>query len=234
MGFTPNIKISCLFILLLLCGTAKAQDNKENPYGLKIIATVEGYKESIQRDSLKRLVDLEKTVDGIKLDIRYATSNNFTHKKVYTSPRAFLRESASQALQEAQKELGKKGIGLKVYDAYRPYAATLLFWKITKDSLFVAAPWKGSRHNRGCAVDVGLVDLKTEKDLEMPTPFDDFSVKAGAFYSDLPLKAKENRDLLIQVMNKYGFSVFPSEWWHFDFRGWENYELLDLSFEELN
>jgi zinc D-Ala-D-Ala dipeptidase len=234
MGFTPNIKISCLFILLLLCGTVKAQDNKENPYGLKIIATVEGYKESIQRDSLKRLVDLEKTVDGIKLDIRYATSNNFTHKKVYTSPRAFLRESASKALQKAQKELGKKGIGLKVYDAYRPYAATLLFWKIAKDTLFVAAPWKGSRHNRGCAVDVGLVDLKTGKDLEMPTPFDDFSVKAGAFYSDLPLKVKENRDLLIQVMNKYGFSVFPSEWWHFDFRGWENYELMDLSFEELN
>jgi zinc D-Ala-D-Ala dipeptidase len=234
MGFTPNIKICCLFILLLLSGTVKAQNNKENPYGLKIISTVEGYRESIRNDSLKRLVDLEKTVPGIMLDIRYATSNNFTHKIVYTESIAYLRESAALALKEVQKELNKKGIGLKVYDAYRPYAATLLFWKITGDTLFVAAPWKGSRHNRGCAADVGLVDLKTGKDLEMPTPFDDFSAKAGAYYADLPQKAKENRDLLIRIMNKHGFSVFPSEWWHFDFRGWENYELMDLSFEELN
>lgn len=234
MGFTPNIKICCLFILLLLSGTVKAQNNKENPYGLKIISTMEGYRESIRNDSLKRLVDLEKTVPGIMLDIRYATSNNFTHKIVYTESMAYLRESPALALKEVQKELNKKGIGLKVYDAYRPYAATLLFWKITGDTLFVAAPWKGSRHNRGCAADVGLVDLKTGKDLEMPTPFDDFSAKAGAYYADLPQKAKENRDLLIRMMNKHGFSVFPSEWWHFDFRGWEKYELMDLSFEELN
>jgi len=99
--------------------------------------------------------------------------------------------------------------------------------------LYVASPAKGSRHNRGCAVDVSLIDLKTGKELEMPTAFDDFTERANPYYSNIPVIAKKNRSLLIDVMKKYGFTVYDSEWWHFDFNGWQNFSLLDLDFEEL-
>ncbi|MCK9219591.1 MAG: M15 family metallopeptidase [Bacteroidales bacterium] len=227
------IQASWILLSFFLYIPSEAQDTKENPYHLTLVSSVNEYSGMVAKDSLQKLVDLKKTIPGIQLDIRYATSNNFTHKKIYSEPMAFLREPAARALKGVQGELKKKGIGLKIYDAYRPYAATLLFWEIAKDTLFVAAPWQGSRHNRGCAVDLGLIDLKTGKDLEMPTPFDDFTKKASPQYTDLPQKAIENRTLLIQIMNKYGFTVFPSEWWHFDFKGWERYPLMDVSFEEL-
>jgi D-alanyl-D-alanine dipeptidase len=119
------------------------------------------------------------------------------------------------------------------YHAYRPYAATLEFYKVYPDTNFVAAPWRGSMHNRGCAVDVTLVDLKTKEELEMPTAFDDFTVKAGQFCMDLPSQAIRNRKLLRDIMIKYGFLQYNPEWWHFNFKGWENFELMDISFEEL-
>jgi len=177
---------------------------------------------------------LQKVVQGIVPDIRYATSNNFTHKKVYTLARAFARLKVARALAIAEHELSQQGLGLKVFDAYRPYAATLLFWDIIHDTAYVASPVTGSRHNRGCAVDVTLVELKTGKELVMPTPFDDFSIRASATYQQIPEDAKKNRQLLIQTMSKYGFSVYPSEWWHYDFKGWKDFELMDLSFEELD
>jgi zinc D-Ala-D-Ala dipeptidase len=192
------------------------------------------YSEMIATDSLKMLVDLQKIVPGIIIDIRYAGTDNFTHRQVYSSARAFARLNVAKALREVQLELGKQGLGLKVYDAYRPYAATLLFWDIIHDTAFVASPLSGSRHNRGCAVDVSLVSLKTGKELSMPTPFDDFTAKAGASYDQIPEDARHNRQTLIDVMSKHGFTVYPSEWWHFDFTGWKNYELMDLSFEELD
>jgi len=229
-----QLRFATLFFLILVTSGLSAQENKRNPYNLTIISTTSAYKQLIGQDSLKRLLDIQKTVPGIILDIRYATDNNFTHKKVYTSARAFARLKVARALAGVQRELAKQGLGLKVYDAYRPYAATLLFWDIIQDTAYVASPAGGSRHNRGCAVDVSLVELKTGKELEMPTPFDDFSKKAGAGYQDIPEKARQNRQLLIGIMSKYGFTVYPSEWWHFDFKGWKDYELMDLSFEELD
>ena len=110
----------------------------------------------------------------------------------------------------------------------------MLFWDIIHDTAYVASPVTGSRHNRGCAVDVTLVELKTGKELVMPTPFDDFSARASATYQQIPDDAKQNRQLLINTMLKYGFTVYPSEWWHFDFKGWKDFELMDLSFEELD
>jgi len=220
-------------LLLLFPFTGFSQGEKENPYHLNLISTFTDYSNIVGKDSLQKLVDLEMVIPGITLDIRYATSNNFTHQKVYNEAKAYLRLPAAKALASIEAELKKQGLGLKVYDAYRPYAATMLFWEIIKDTLFVAAPWKGSRHNRGCAVDVSLIDLRTGKELEMPTGFDDFTEKAGATYMKLPASAIENRNILIREMQKHGFTVYPSEWWHYDFNGWDGYPLMDLSFEEL-
>ncbi len=223
-----------LIFLLLIAASLYAQESKKNPYKLKLVSSTGAYTQVIQKDSLKRLLDISKSVPGIVLDIRYATNNNFTHKKVYTSARAFARLKVVRALAAVESELATQGLGLKIFDAYRPYAATLLFWDIIHDSAYVASPVTGSRHNRGCAIDLTLIDLKTGKELQMPTSFDDFTVKAGASYDLVPQEVKENRQMLIDIMSKYGFSVYPSEWWHFDFKGWKDYELMDLSFEELD
>jgi D-alanyl-D-alanine dipeptidase len=234
MRFPLKIKMVTALAVLLYFQNIHAQTVKENPYRLKIISSIQSYDSLVHTDSLKRLVDLVKPVPGIRLDIRYATTDNFTHARIYASARAFTRLPVAMALAQVQKDLEKKGLGLKVFDAYRPYAATLYFYKVMNDTVFVAAPWKGSRHNRGCAVDVSLVDMKTGKEIEMPTPYDDFTKKASPAYMDLPEKALKNRKILIDAMTARGFTVYPDEWWHFDFKGWEGYELMDLTFEELD
>ncbi len=116
------------------------------------------------------LVDLQKYIPGVVLDIRYADTNNFTGTKIYTQPRAFLRKPAADSLLKIQQILAEKGLGLKIYDAYRPYAATLYFYEVYPDTTFVAAPWKGSIHNRGCAVDLSIINLESGSELKMPTP----------------------------------------------------------------
>ncbi|MEI8005909.1 MAG: M15 family metallopeptidase [Bacteroidota bacterium] len=227
-------RLASVFIFLLLIPGLSAQVSRKNPYKLNIIADPVIYSQMIKSDSLKKLVDISKFVSGIVLDIRYATSNNFTHKKVYTSARAFARLKVALALASVGAELSMQGLGLKIFDAYRPYAATLQFWDLIHDTAYVASPVSGSRHNRGCAIDLTLIDLKTGRELEMPTPFDDFTVKAGASYERITLKAKQNRKLLIDIMLKHGFTVYTSEWWHYDFTGWKDYELMDISFEDLD
>jgi D-alanyl-D-alanine dipeptidase len=179
------------------------------------------------------MVNLEKFIPRIKLDIKYATKDNFSGMKVYNKPMAFLRLPAAYALKKVQEELNKKGLGLKIYDAYRPYSVTVLFYDKIKDTDYVASPWQGSRHNRGCAVDLTIINLKTGNELDMPTKIDDFTLKAHPDYNDISDTIKNNRALLFDVMKKNGFTRFPTEWWHFDFSGWANYFLMDLKFEEL-
>jgi D-alanyl-D-alanine dipeptidase len=137
-------------------------------------------------------------------------------------------------LRNAQEDLAEKGLGLVIYDAYRPYSATIQFFETYADSTFVAHPSKGSRHNRGCAVDVTLIDIETRTYLEMPTPFDDFSERAHPDFPNLTAEVLANRNLLRQVMEKNGFTVYPAEWWHFDFIGWEDFPLMDIPFEALH
>jgi D-alanyl-D-alanine dipeptidase len=225
--------IGSVLFLLLFPLLVFPQEEKQNPFRLKITGTISAYTDECKINGQNQLVDLEKTIPSIQLDIRYATHDNFTHRQVYKSAKAYLRKPAAAALSAVQQDLAEKGLGLKVYDAYRPYSATILFYDLVRDTLFVASPAKGSRHNRGCAVDVSLIDLKTGVELAMPTAFDDFSARAGAFYADLPVIAKENRKTLIEAMKKQGFDVFDSEWWHFDFQGWQAFSLMDISFEEL-
>lgn len=190
-----------------------------------------GYRETVARDPEMQLVDLETL--GIPLDIRYATPNNFMKKTLYPSAKAYLRAPAARALTEVQRELAAQGIGIKVFDAYRPYAVTVAMWEPIKNPDYVADPKKGSRHNRGAAVDLTLIDLKTGAELPMPTPYDDFTPRAAHAFNELPADVLASRALLRDVMVKHGFDPLPSEWWHFDFRGWERFDLLDVAFADL-
>ena len=182
---------------------------------------------------MKELIDLEKFIPGVVLDIRYATTNNFTKEKIYALSKAYARKPVAEALKNAQAEFVKQGVGIKIFDAYRPYSATVKFYEVYKDTTYVASPYRGSRHNRGCAIDMTLIDLKTGKELEMPTEFDSFKKEAWPSTPISDALVKKNRDLIISVMSKYGFKVNSSEWWHFDFRGWEKFEVMDIDFEDL-
>jgi|AntRauTorcE11897_2_1112592.scaffolds.fasta_scaffold17390_2 D-alanyl-D-alanine dipeptidase len=229
-GFYLCLAIAIFFLGLYSC---KRKSSDKNQYGLDVIQNIERYESLIEKNPDNVLIDLKTFIPGIVLDIRYATTNNFTGQQIYNSPRAFARKPVAEALKNIQTQLNEKGLGLKIFDAYRPYAATVKFYEVYPDTNFVAAPWNGSRHNRGCAVDVTLVDLASGKQLSMPTPFDDFTEKAAADYTQLSDSIIANRQLLSKVMKENGFAIYPYEWWHFDYTGWEHYNLLDLSFEEL-
>jgi D-alanyl-D-alanine dipeptidase len=232
--FSVTVNSCYIFILfLLLPNYSQAQSGTTNKYGLKVIDNINDYKKSVEKDSLKRMVDLEKFIPGIKIDIRYATKNNFTKKVLYHEAKAFLRLPAAIALKKIQNELKKQNLELKIYDAYRPYAVTVLMWDYLKDDSHVATPQKGSRHNRGCAVDLTIIDSKTGNEIEMPTPYDNFTIKARPTYMNLPKNVLKNRALLKGLMEKYGFKSITSEWWHYDFKGYTAYEILDIPFKKL-
>ncbi len=177
-------------------------------------------------------IDIEKFDPRIRLDIRYATANNFVSRAVYSMAKCFLREKVAKKLKSVQDVLAVQGLGLKVYDGYRPLSVQKLFWEILPDERYVGNPKYGSKHNRGAAVDLTLVDLHG-KELLMPTDFDDFSEKAHLNCRDLPEEAIRNRDLLQKVMSENGFLGTDTEWWHFDDVEWTNYPIEDLSLEEL-
>lgn len=191
------------------------------------------YNASLSSKPQNELINLEKSIPHLVIDIRYATENNFTKEKIYNLARAYARKPVAEALRKAQGEFKKHGVGIKVFDAYRPYAATVRFYEVYRDTTYVASPYRGSRHNRGCAIDMTLIDLKTGKELPMPTEYDSFRKEA---WPTTPVKdpvVKKNRELIISVMQKCGFKVNSSEWWHFDFIGWKNFDVMDISFEEL-
>jgi D-alanyl-D-alanine dipeptidase len=180
---------------------------------------------------LVELTTLDKT---IKLDVRYATVNNFVGKIVYSEARAFLQKPAAKAVLRVHKKLEKQGLGLVIFDGYRPWSVTKLFWEVTPEDKrkFVANPAKGSKHNRGCAVDLSLYDLKTGELLPMPSGYDEFSERAAPNYSGGTEQERANRDLLRKLMEAEGFTVNANEWWHFDYKDWEKYAIYDISFAE--
>jgi zinc D-Ala-D-Ala dipeptidase len=221
-----------LLAVLLFPFIAFAQAKKDTTT-LKVVGSYRAYLSSCAANPNNKLVELKKAIPGIILDIRYATRNNFMKQVMYKQARAFARKPVAEQLKKIQSELRRKGYGLKIFDAYRPYAITVAFYKKASDKAFVANPKKGSRHNRGCAVDLTLVDLKTGKDVPMPTPYDSFKPEASPTYKDLPQALLKNRDYLISVMHRHGFLVINNEWWHYDFIGWKNYDLMDIPFERL-
>ncbi len=181
---------------------------------------------------LVELVTLDPT---IKLDIRYATANNFMGTPMYTQARAFLQRPAAEAVVRASQQLRPLGYGLIVHDGYRPWYVTRIFWDATpnKQKIFVADPKEGSKHNRGCAVDLSLYDLKTGQEVSMPSGYDDFTPHAYAAYPGGTAEERERRSLLRKAMVAQGFQVNPTEWWHFDYKDWKQYPILNIRFEDL-
>lgn len=207
-----------LALLLLAAGGAGAQPDERG--------------RTFRPDSLIELVTLDRT---IKLDIRYATPRNFMRRPMYAQARAFLQRPAAEALLRAHRKLRRIGYGLLIFDGYRPWSVTKQFWDETppEKHSFVADPSKGSKHNRGCAVDLSLYDLGTGKEIVMPSPYDAFSESASPRYTGGSGRQRRMRDLLRRTMEHEGFSVDEREWWHFDYRDWQHYRILNIPFEEL-
>ena len=181
------------------------------------------------------LVDLAAFDKRLRFDIRYASTNNFMGAAFYQRPQAFLQRPAAKALGRVYGRVHKHGFGLLIYDAYRPWYVTKMFWDATPQAMkdFVADPSKGSRHNRGCAVDLTLYDLANDKPVEMVSGYDEFAPRAAADYPGGTSLERWHRKLLRDAMEAEGFRVLPEEWWHFDFQEWRSYPILNKSFEAL-
>jgi D-alanyl-D-alanine dipeptidase len=180
-------------------------------------------------------VETVKLDPTIKLDIRYATRNNFLGRPVYKEARAFLQRPAAEAVVRVNQALRAKGFGVLVFDGYRPWHVTKTLWDNTPNEkkMFVADPDIGSRHNRGCAVDLTLFDLKTGQPVKMPNEFDEMTERSYADYAGSTPEATRMRDLLAAAMTAEGFVVFVTEWWHYDYKDWKEYPILDLEFTEI-
>jgi zinc D-Ala-D-Ala dipeptidase len=235
-----------LRLRILLCFAAVALTAQERPRIFRIVPVrpvAELRKEALAAQPPPEtgdfrpfdLVDLAKLDPKIKLDIRYATTDNFLSTAVYSSARAFLQRPAAEALLRAHRELAKEGYGLMIFDAYRPWYVTKIFWEATPPDKheFVADPAQGSRHNRGCAVDLTLYELKTGRDVEMTGVYDEMSERSYPNYTGGTAEQRAHRDLLRRAMERQGFTVFESEWWHFDYRDWRHYRIGNVPFEQI-
>jgi D-alanyl-D-alanine dipeptidase len=180
-------------------------------------------------------VELTSLDPTIKLDIRYASTNNFTGAVFYKQPRAFMQKPAAEAVVRANQRLKERGLGLLIHDAYRPWHVTKMFWDATPDDLkdFVANPANGSRHNRGCAVDLTLYDLKTGEPIQMVAGYDEFSPRSFPMYPGGTSRQRWYRELLRRTMEAEGFTIYEFEWWHFDYKDWKKYRIGNVTFEEI-
>jgi D-alanyl-D-alanine dipeptidase len=181
------------------------------------------------------LVELKKLDETIKLDVRYATSNNLFGTEFYSEPRAFLQRAPAEALVRINRKLKPLGYGLLVHDGYRPWYVTKVFWDATPQDkkIFVADPAKGSRHNRGAAVDITLYDLKNGRPVEMVSTYDETTDRAHPDYPGGTSLQRWHRDLLRRMMEAEGFTVYEAEWWHFDYKDWQRYKIGNQTFEDL-
>ena len=181
---------------------------------------------------LREIVKLDPT---IKLDVRYATRNNFLGRPVYKEARAFLQKPAAEALVRAHQRLRPEGYGIVVHDGYRPWAVTKIFWDVTPadKKIFVADPSQGSRHNRGCAVDLSMYELSTGKIVQMPSEYDEMTERAHINYACATPEAKRLREMLRSAMDAEGFAVYEPEWWHYDYKDWKEYPILNVPFSKI-
>jgi len=181
------------------------------------------------------LIELTKLDPTIKLDIRYATVQNFLSTPMYSQARAFLQRPAAEALMRANQKLHAEGYGVLIHDAYRPWYVTKMFWEATPDDkkIFVADPATGSKHNRGCAVDLSIYDMKTGREVSMPSIYDEMTPRAFADYPGGSSEERDHRTILRRAMESEGFTVYPNEWWHFDYKEWKEYPIMNVRFEDL-
>jgi zinc D-Ala-D-Ala dipeptidase len=205
-----------------------------NEYGLKVILHKKQYGELVAVDTNQKMIHLPHWMPNLLIDLRYASNNNFTKSTIYSAyAGAYLRLPAARALQAVQNELNQQGLGLKIFDAYRPYAATKLMWNLVRDDRYTASPATGSGHNRGAAVDLTLVDLRTGLELPMPTGFDSFNDSAHHSFMNLPANVLQNRNLLKNIMEKHGFVALETEWWHYSLpNAKDRFMLMNIDFED--
>jgi CubicO group peptidase (beta-lactamase class C family)/D-alanyl-D-alanine dipeptidase len=182
------------------------------------------------------LVELTSLDPTIKLDIRYATTNDFLSTPMYSEARAFMQRPAAEAAARANQELHTQGYGLLIHDAYRPWYVTKMFWDATPepDRIFVADPSKGSRHNRGCAVDLTMYEMATGQPVQMVGVYDEMSPRSYPFYPGGTARQRWLRAVLRHAMEEQGFTVYETEWWHFDYYDWQSYPILNKAFEQLD
>lgn len=186
-------------------------------------------------EAMPQLVELTQINPRIRVQLVYATPHNFTGKIIYKkSAKAYLLKEVAQALSDVQKELELQGFGLLVWDAYRPMQGQQALWDAFPDERFVSPPQKGGRHTRGTTVDLTLVRLSDGTSLEMPSGFDSFTPQAASACADVSSQALKNRTLLQNVMKKHGFTPIASEWWHFDYKGWQDHEPLAIDFDMIS
>jgi len=202
---------------------------------LKVIDRVRGYKKTVKANPENKLSGIKSHLPGVVLDLRYADTHNFVGKKMYRGEikETFLRKPAVLALQKVQEELALQNLGLKIWDAYRPYSVTKDFWELIKDDRYVANPARGSYHNRGTAVDLTIIDLKTGKELNMGTGFDNFTDSAHHSFKNLSEEILKNRTLLKSAMEKHGFKALETEWWHYTFQSETKFDVMDIPFYKL-
>jgi len=205
-------------------------------YGIPVIKDIAMYAATVKADSNKQMVEIKTLIPNIVYDLKYASDKNFMRRNMYSlrTNYTFLRLPVVKALAQVQKELNEKGMGLKIFDAYRPYSVTEKFWELVMNEKYVADPKKGSGHNRGTAVDLTIIYMHNGKELQMPTGFDNFSDTAHYTFMNLPFDALQNRKMLKDMMEKYGFKIFETEWWHFSWPDEKNYyEAMDVDFKDL-
>src|SRR3954471_14476513 len=232
LGYILNLIISFVLMVLCLllvspslCQISIIVPKKAN--GLQVIDNEELFLKTTQADSNKTMISLKSFIPSVGIELRYATKNNFVHRRMYCGKTkdTYLRLPVAKALLHVQQELNTKGRGIKLFDAYRPYSVTEKFWELVHDERYVADPKKGSDHNRGIAVDLTIIDLKTRKELDMGTGFDNFTDSAHHDFTALPSIVLANRKLLKETMKKYGFKLLETEWWHYSWPDSEKYEV---------
>jgi len=222
-------------LLLCLASLCQLQAPPLSKYGVPVIKEFDMYAATVKADSNKQMVELKSLIPNIVYDLKYASDKNFMRRNMYPGKTSytFLRLPAARALALVQKELNEKGMGLKIFDAYRPYSVTEKFWEMVLNEKYVADPKKGSGHNRGLSADLTLIYLHNGKDLQMPTGFDNFSDTAHHSFMNIPFDALQNRKLLKDIMEKYGFKMFETEWWHYSWPDEKNYfEVMDIPFSD--
>ena len=231
-----SLKKLALFstIIFLIRTDVLSQSNVGNKYGLFVVNDVKVLQSEIAADSNKQMLNVKKIIPSLLLDLKYTTEHNFMHRRLYPFLHTtYLRLPAVKALKKVVNELKNKNLTIKIFDVYRPYEITEEMWEAVKDSRYAADPSKGSGHNRGIAVDLTLINLSTKKELPMGTGFDNYSDKAHIDFTELPYDVLQNRALLKNIMEKYGFVSLDTEWWHFSLPDANSYELLNVSFDEL-
>ncbi|WP_223712132.1 M15 family metallopeptidase [Niabella beijingensis] len=227
--------MSLLKKILLLQLLFAGMQLSSQPVSFPVLRSIRVYKKSIREKPDNEMTELRTLAPGLVYDLRYATTNNFMHRLMYPSHTrsTFMRKPAAVALAAVEATLKQEGLGLKIFDAYRPFAVTKKFWELVPDERYAANPAKGSNHNRGTAVDLTLIDLKTGKELPMGTGFDNFTDSAHHSFTNLPQQVLQNRVRLRSVMEQNGFKPLSSEWWHYTY-GNGSFDVLDLSFDQLN